>query len=114
MTGTRYELKRRSEEEHRQALESARGAIATKAETVGILSESLRKAEPQYIAPIAGALARIQGYEAPQRSQIEVRQIPASVMTWLDAIDAIDVNDEPALSLPETVPTKALVDKGSG
>lgn len=113
MTGTRWEGRRKAEQESENRLNLARSVIATKIETAEILSETLRTCESQYKAGVAASLARIQGYEAPQRSQIEVRQVPQSVLTWLDSVDAIDVQAESAEQIAQHTPPKALIDKAS-
>jgi phosphotransferase system HPr-like phosphotransfer protein len=111
-TGTRYETLRLQEIEHENRLLDAKGAILTKTEVAEELSSTLRDCEPQYKAAIASSLAKVMGYEAPQRSQIEVRQIPASVNAWLEQLGTVDAEAK-IIESSDCTPTKALTDKAS-
>lgn len=109
-TGTRYETLRIQGIEQENRLLDAKGAIATKTEVAEELSRSLRDCEPQYKASIASSLAKVMGYEAPTRSQIEVRSVPASVEQWMQTCLTIDVTvDDKQLQASD--PPKALLDK---
>jgi len=91
-----------------------RAAIADKSETAEILSGIMR--DPETPAPYrvnaSAALAKIAGYEAPQRSQIEVRQIPASVNAWLEQLGTVDAEAK-IIEDGDCTQPKALADKGS-
>lgn len=114
-SGTRYETLRIQGIEQENRLLDAKGAIATKTEVAEELSRSLRDCEPQYKASIASSLAKVMGYEAPTRSQIEVRAVPASVESWMQSCLTIDVSiesDDKQLTERNGQP-KALTDKAS-
>jgi len=106
-TGTRYETLRVQEMEHQNRLLDAKGAILSKTEVAENLSAALRDCEAQYKASIASSLAKVMGYEAPQRSQIEVRQIPASVNAWLERLDTVDA-EAITIEAGDCKPPKAL------
>lgn len=84
----------------RHNVEVTPDAIATKAELARTLTEVLRSPDtaPPYKVTAAAGLSKVLGYDAPTRSQVEVRTVPASVSAWLDGLerDAIDVTPEPA------------------
>lgn len=114
-TATRYETLRIQGIEQENRLLDAKGAIATKTEVAEELSRSLRDCEPQYKASIASSLAKVMGYEAPTRSQIEVRSVPASVESWMQSCLTIDVSieaDDKQLTERNSQP-KALTDVAS-
>lgn len=113
-TATRYETLRIADVERENRLLEARGKIASRNQLAEDLTETLREAEPQYKAQIASTLSRIMGYDAPTRSQIEVRSVPASVESWMQSCLTIDVTPEqPAITesnQPKALPDKALPD----
>lgn len=112
-TGGRYEQRRKQDEEREKRLAESMLAIAHKTEVAENLTERLRRCEDQYAAGIAEKLSKVMGYEAPTRSQVEVRQVPASVITWLDSLDVIDTNAQPIDAIAEPIQPKALTDKAS-
>lgn len=111
-TATRYESLRIADIERENGLLDAEGRIATKNRLAEKLTTALDQAETQYIAGIAGALSRVMGYDAPSRSQVEVRSVPASVESWMQTCLTIDVEAE-SKQLQEHDPPKALTDKAS-
>jgi len=79
-------------------LDAKRGVIATKAQVAQKLTEALDQASPQYIAPIAGALSKVMGYDAPTRSEQIV--VHASVAQWIDARNELPA--APSKALPSS------------
>lgn len=108
MTGGRWESERKAALTGQNRLAASERSILARDQLAGLLSASVERCEDQYKANIATALSRVMGYDAPTRQQIEVRQIPASVTSWLEQIDAIDVEAEHVDSLPPATPSKAL------
>lgn len=80
---------------------SLRDTIASKTDVAATLTELVNSPDtpPPYKVNAATALSRLMGYDAPTRSQVEVRQVPASVSAWLDGmtVDAIDVTPGPPM-----------------
>lgn len=112
VTGSRYEALRIQAVEQENRILDAEGRIATRNQLAEKLTKALQEAEPQYIAPIASSLSRVMGYDAPTRSQVEIRSVPASVEAWMDSLLTIDVSAEQRQELPPAQP-KALMDKAS-
>lgn len=98
---TDWERRRRHEEETRIEDSRTASALLSKTELAETLARGIKSTEPQYLAGMAKTYAVLMGMEAPSRTQVEVRQIPASVSAWLETIDAepsvIDVTPEPPL-----------------
>lgn len=107
MTGSKWESQRKAAEQSGNGFDAARGPILARDELASLLSQSVARCDDQYRANMATALSRVMGYDAPTRQQIEVRQIPASVIGWLETVDAIDTTAEPA-ELSNPVQPKAL------
>lgn len=82
-------------------IDASRSAIISKNQLAETLSKLVQdgNVDPRDRINAGKAAAEVLGYNAPTRSQVEVRQIPASVSAWLDSLDAdaIDVTPEPAL-----------------
>lgn len=82
-----------------KSVDTERGLVADKAESAKVLTEIIRspsEAAPYKVNAVT-RLSAMMGWDAPTRSQVEVRQVPASVSAWLDGltVDAIDVAPEP-------------------
>ena len=106
-SGTRWERRRLEDQVAQKWVDVENGVVATKNETAKILSDTLRACEPQYKAQVATALSKVMGYEAPQRSQVEVVQAHASTLAWLERIDTIETSEPKAIDV-ESTPAKAL------
>jgi hypothetical protein len=101
--------------EHENRLIDAKNRIATRTEVAEHLSKQLKDAEPQYVASIASTLSKVMGYEAPTRSQVEIRTVPPSVQSWMDSLNTIEVQPlEQLTDCEQSSPPKALSPKGSG
>jgi hypothetical protein len=120
-TGTRYESLRIEAVEQENRLLDAKGRIASRNQTAEKLSAAMEDCPPQYLAGIATSLSKVMGYEAPTRSQIEVRAIPASVNAWLEGLGTVDTQPTRMIESnqhdvidAEVDPPKALSPKPSG
>lgn len=107
-TGLSWARKIKAEE----GILSARSTILQKQELAEVFSEIAENAEESaaYRVSAGVALSKLQGYDAPARSEVTMRVIPESVMSWLVESNTIDVEPEPAApaQLPTTPTTKAL------
>lgn len=67
-------------------------SVLHKQELAEILSEIAKDTEESgaYRVSAASTLSKVMGYDAPARSQIEVRAIPASVNAWLEGLGTVD------------------------
>lgn len=100
-----------------EGLQRERDAIASKTEVAERLTALMRDPEvpPPYQVQAAAQHSRLMGYDAPSRSQIEVRSVPASVESWMQSCLTIDVATEPDIQrvTGQNEPLKALTDKAS-
>lgn len=87
----------------------ASDAIVSKVEGAQELSKLIRREDidPRDKIGAIKTLNEQMGYNAPTRSEVTQRIIPASVMSWLAESDVIDVTPEPA-QLDKPATTKAL------
>lgn len=102
-TGTSWERMRKT----KGLIAEAVGAIVQREEAQGILTAIAQHPETPPAVKIAALAerAKVDGWYAPTRSQVEVRQVPATVIAWLDSLDddlAPTNKDTPMLSAEPT------------
>jgi len=103
----------RSRMKRLDAAEVARNsALMSRGELAERFQRQLERAEDandgELVIKCGTAYARLMGLEAPQRSEVMVRSVPASVVSWLHArIDTRQADDSDAL-LESATPTKQI------
>ena len=103
----------RSRMKRLDAAEAARSAVLMSrgdlAETLqGALSRAVSADDGELIVKCGMAYARLMGLEAPTRSEVMVRSVPASVVSWLETriVTGQSNDSDPMLNAP--TPTKQI------